>query len=75
MWVLSLGWEDPLQQETATHSSLLAWRILWTDGPGGLQSMGLQTKQDRIEIQATEQQLAHHATTVNFPQVRHQGAL
>ena len=75
MWVLSLGWEDPLQQETATHSSVLAWRILWTDGPGGLQSMGLQTKQDRIEIQAIEQQLAHQATTVNVPRVRHQGAL
>ena len=38
----SLGWEDPLQEEMATHSSILAWRILWTEEPGKLQSMGLQ---------------------------------
>ena len=38
----SLGWEDPLQQEMATHSSIPARRILWTEEPGGLQSMGLQ---------------------------------
>ena len=36
-WVQSLGWEDPLEQEMATHSSILAWRILWTEEPGGLQ--------------------------------------
>ena len=41
-WVRSLGWEDPLQKEMATHSSILAWRIPWTQEPGGLQSMGLQ---------------------------------
>ena len=40
--VLSLGWEDPLEKETATHSSILAWRIPWTENPGGLQSMGSQ---------------------------------
>ena len=40
--VQSLGWEDPLEKETATHSSILAWRIPWTEEPGGLQSMGLQ---------------------------------
>ena len=39
--VRSLGQEDPLEQETATHSSILAWEIPWTEGPGGLQSMGL----------------------------------
>ena len=38
----SLGWEDPLQKEMATRSSPLAWRILWIEEPGGLQSMGLQ---------------------------------
>ena len=37
-----LGREDPLEQETATHSSILAWRISWTEEPGGLQSKGLQ---------------------------------
>ena len=39
----ALGWEDPLQKEMATHSSILAWRIPWTEEPGGLvQSMGSQ---------------------------------
>ena len=36
--VRSLGWEDPLEKEMATHSSILAWKISWTEGPGGLQS-------------------------------------
>ena len=36
--VQSLGWEDPLEKEMATHSSILAWRIPWTEEPGGLQS-------------------------------------
>ena len=40
--VLSLYREDPLEEEMATHSSILAWRIPWTEEPGGLQSMGLQ---------------------------------
>ena len=40
-WVRSLGWEDPVEKETATHSSILAWRIPWTEEPGGLQSLGL----------------------------------
>ena len=38
MWVWSLGWEDPLEKEVATHSYILAWRIPWTEKPGGLQS-------------------------------------
>ena len=41
-WVRSLGWEDPLEKEMATHSGILAWRIPWTEEPGGLQSMGWQ---------------------------------
>ena len=41
-WVQSLGWEHPLEKEMATHSSILAWRIPWTEEPGGLQSMGSQ---------------------------------
>ena len=36
MWVPSLGWEDHLKEDTATHSSILAWRILWTEDPEGL---------------------------------------
>ena len=39
-WVQSLGWDDPLEKEMATCSSILAWRIPWTEEPGGLQSMG-----------------------------------
>ena len=42
MWVQSLGWEDPLEEEMTTHSSILAWKILRTEEPGSLQSMGLQ---------------------------------
>ena len=41
-WVQSLGWEDPLEKRTATHSSILAWRIPWAEEPGRLQSMGWQ---------------------------------
>ena len=41
-WVQSLGWEDPLEKEMATHYSMLAWSIPWTEEPGGLQSMGLR---------------------------------
>ena len=40
--VQSLGWEDPLEKGITTHSSILAWRITWTEESGGLQSMGLQ---------------------------------
>ena len=40
--VRSLGWEDPLEKEMATHSSIHAWKIPWTKEPGGLQSTGLQ---------------------------------
>ena len=41
-WVPSLGWEDPLEKGMATHSSILGLKIPWTEGPGGLQSMGSQ---------------------------------
>ena len=40
--VQSLDWEDPLEKEMATHSSILAWRMPWTEEPGGLQPMGSQ---------------------------------
>ena len=43
-WVQSLGQEDPMEKEMATHSSILAWEIPWTAEPGGLQSMGLQSR-------------------------------
>ena len=41
-WVPSLGWEDPLEKEMATHSSILAWKIPWMEEPGRLQSTGSQ---------------------------------
>ena len=51
MWetrVQSLGWEDPLEKEMATHSSILAWEIPWTEKLGGLQSMGSQKSQTQF---------------------------
>ena len=42
-WVPSLDWEDPLEEGMATHSDILAWRIPWTEEPGGPQSTGLQS--------------------------------
>ena len=43
-WVQSLGREDPLEEEMATHSNILAWKIPWTKEPGGQQSVGLQSQ-------------------------------
>ena len=43
-WVQSLGREDPLEREMVIHCSILAWRTPWTEEPGGLQSMGLQSQ-------------------------------
>ena len=55
MQLQSLSWEDPLKEGMATHSSILAWRILWTEEPGRLQSMGLQrVGQGHIELDTTE---------------------
>ena len=48
-WVLSLGWEDSLEKGMITHSSILIWRIPWTEETGGLQSTGLPKSQDRTE--------------------------
>ena len=46
--IRSLGWEDPLEKEMATHSSLLAWRFPWTEEPGGLPSMGVSKSRTRL---------------------------
>ena len=56
MWVQSLGWEDPLQEEMATHSSILAWEIPWPEVPGGLQSTQSQRVQHDL---ATKRQTTH----------------
>ena len=51
--VQSLGWEDPLEEEMVTHSSILAWKILWTEEPAGLQSMGSQRVGHNRELSIT----------------------
>ena len=48
MRIRSLGWKDPPEKGMATHSSILAWEISWTEGPGRLQSMGTQLSQTRL---------------------------
>ena len=48
IWVPSLGREDPLKKEMTTHSSILAWEILWTEEPGRLQSMGTEKSQTQL---------------------------
>ena len=47
-WVRSLGWEDPLEKEMITHSSIFAWEIPWTEKPGRLQSMGSQKSRAQL---------------------------
>ena len=49
MWVRSLGWEDSLVESMATHSSILAWKITWTEDPGGLQSIESQ-ESDKTKV-------------------------
>ena len=53
MWVRSLGWENPLQEDMATSGSIPAWRNPRTGEPGGLQSMGLQKSQTRLSNETT----------------------
>ena len=55
MWAQSLGQEDPLEEEMATHSSIFVWEILWTEEPGRLQSKGCK-KSDMTERQVKRQQ-------------------
>ena len=65
--IRSLAWEDPLEKEMATHSSILAWEIPWTEEPGGLQSMRLQ------ELDTTEQ-LTHNSSNF-YPAARYLSGL
>ena len=51
---LTLGWEDPPEREMATHSSILGWEIPWTEEPGGLESMGLQSQTSLSDQTTTE---------------------
>ena len=61
-WVRCLGWEDPLEEDMATHCSVLAWRIPWTEEPGGIQSMGHK------ESDTTERLSTH--TTLSIDHVK-----
>ena len=61
-WVRSLGREDPLEKEMTTHSSILAWRISWTEEPGGLQYMG--SKESGMTEQLTHSHVLMKAETV-----------
>ena len=66
-WVQSLGQEDPLEKEMATHSSILAWRIPWTEEPGGIQSMGFYPEDDlqKRDYQARAQMLCLRGLTAS----------
>ena len=81
---LSLDPEDPLEKEMAIHSSILAWRIQWTEEPGGLQSMGSQKSQTRLSdfpfsfpFYALEKEMATHPSVLawRIPGTREPGGL
>ena len=57
MWVRSLGWEDPLEKEMITHSSILAWKISWTEDPGGTTVHGVARV--RHKLASKQQQCGH----------------
>ena len=59
-WAQSLGWEDPLEKEMATHSRILAWEILWTEEPGGLQSLGSQRVRYDLATKQNQQQQSNN---------------
>ena len=70
-----LGWEDPLEEGMATHSSILAWRISWTEEPGGLQSMGSQrvrhswaTKHRTVTLNKRQWQIVTYNKSTTTPQ-------
>ena len=63
-WVRSLGWEDPLEKGMATHSSILAWRIPWTEEPGRLQSMG-PVSTAALALQADSLLLSHKGSPIS----------
>ena len=63
-WVRSLGWEDPLEEEMATHSTTLAWKIPWMEEPGRLQSMGPQS-QTRLSMHILTQHIKYYPIILN----------
>ena len=62
----SLGWEDPLEKEMATHSRILAWEILWTEEPGGLQSLGSQRVRYDLATKQNQQQQSNNEEVFFF---------
>ena len=69
MQVQSLGWEDPLEEGRATHSSVLVWRVPWTEEPGGLQSMGSKRVGYHWSDLAAAAAVSHFNTHMPFPQL------
>ena len=70
-WVRSLGWEDPLEKEMATHSSILAWKIPWTEEPGGLQSMRVAKSRTQLrDFTSLHVRLPCQRTFLEVPVVR-----
>ena len=65
--VRSLGWEDPLEKEMATHSTILAWRIQWTEDPGRLQYMGLQSRTQMSNLTFTSLKHTYTGTALIKP--------
>ena len=65
-WVHSLGWEDPLEKELATHSNILAWETPRTEEPGRLQSMGLQRVGHSLVTKQQEQQINIHGILLSL---------
>ena len=61
MWVRSLGEEDSPEKEMATHSNILAWKIPWTEDPGGLQSMGVTKSWTRLSTHTSQRVEHKHA--------------
>ena len=69
MQAQSLGWEDPLEKEMATRSSILTWEIPWAEEAGGLQSVGLQKSRTRLSTAKQEQEGACVPCTQSPPQL------
>ena len=65
-WVRSLDWEDPLKKEIATHSSILAWRISWTEEPGRLQAMGSQRIRHNQTINTLQKRSCRHGCGMGY---------
>ena len=72
MLVRTLGQEDPLEEGTATHSSILAWRIPWTEEPGGLQSMGHKESDTTEQLTLNQEPLGCGSVVLDPLYARHQ---